>query len=173
MFEFVDEQDVEPVDNFFIDGPSSANWAVEIVKEERSRRDIFVEAAQDKIKHLQEQIQLATEKCDSSTAYLLFALNDYLDTVPAKMTKTLKQLELPGGKIVRTLAKKDYSYEPEKLVAYLQENAVDYIKSEPKAKWGEFKKDLEIQGDIVIRVSTGEVVECVKVVEKPSTCEVK
>ena len=58
----------------------------------------------------------------------------------------------------------------EKLLEYLREsNNEDYLQLTPKPMWGEFKKRLAIQGEVVIDTETGEVVECVTVNQNPDT----
>ena len=157
---------------FVIDSPEKADWAVEKVKERQAQRDLYIAAAEAKKREMEQKIAEETAKCDQDNGFLLAALDAYIDTVPAKETKTMRQLVLPSGKIVRKLAKLDYTYDDAALLAYLQENAPEYVESKPKAKWGEFKKALQISNGTVIRTDTGEVVEAVGVIEKPSTTEV-
>ena len=157
---------------FVIDTPEKADWAIEKIKERQAQRDIYIQAAEARVGELEQKIQEEKDKCGQDNAYLLFALNDYLDMVPAKETKTMRQLALPSGKIVRKLAKLDFAHDDESLLPYLQENAPEFVELKPKAKWAEFKKYLSIQEGTVIRTDTGEVVDAVSVIEKPAVTEV-
>lgn len=161
-----------PEQGFVIDNECKADWAIERIKEERQRLELFKQAARSRIEELEQKILLQKEKCDQRIAILLEALNTYLDTAPAKKTKTQCSLELPSGKLVRKLAKTDYQKDEEKLLMYLGENAPEYVKMEPKAMWGEFKKCLMIVDGQVMRADTGEVLDCVSAIEKPSSFDV-
>ena len=160
-------------EKFIVDTAQKANWAIKTIKEDRERRDLFISVAKGEIDKLNQQIADVTKECDNSTSFLLYGLNDYMLTAPAKETKTQRKLSLPSGDIIVKLSKKDYSYDDANLLKWLKSNATDYVENKPKAKWGEFKKDLNIVGDMVVRKSTGETVECIKLIDIPESCEVK
>lgn len=164
--------DGTPEQGFAIDNECKADWAIERIKEERQRLELFEQAARSRIEELEQKILLQKEKCDQRTAILLEALNAYLDTAPAKKTKTQYSLELPSGKLVRKLSKTDYQKDDKKLLMYLGENAPEYVKMKPEALWGEFKKYLTIVDGQVMRTDTGEILDCVSVIEKPSTFDI-
>ena len=46
---------------------------------------------------------------------------------------------------------------------------LEFIKTEEKPRWGDFKKRLEIMGGSVVDKETGEIVEGVTVETKPDT----
>lgn len=167
------EEIIVEQEKFVIDTASKADWAVGIIKEERQRRDLFIDVAKEKILTLQQQIKDAETKCDNSTSGLLFALSEYLDVAPAKKTKTRASLSLPSGKLIKKLAKQDYQYEEEKLLEYLKSNASEYVKTVEKSSWGEFKKDLEIADGLIMRKSTGEIVDCISVKDIEATFDVE
>ena len=166
-----EDNEIEPKD-FCIDNADKANWAIEKIKEERERLSLFEQVAKNKIGELEQQIIDQKEKCNQRTANLLEKLNIYLDTVPFKKSKTQYAFELPAGKLVRKLSKRDFQKDDDSLLKYLSENAPEYLKNEPKPMWGEFKKCLSIVGDQVIRIDTGEMIDCITVVEKPGTFDV-
>lgn len=163
----------EEQEKFSIDSVEKANWAIRKLKEAKQRRDLYNEAAKDEIERIKFNMERWNEKCDQESLPLLSALDQFLDTVPAKKGKTQISLELPAGKIVRKLPTQEYVRDELALVLWLQENAPDKVKTEAKAKWSELKKELEIQNGQVVWVTTGEVLTCVKVEERPGTVEVK
>lgn len=58
----------------------------------------------------------------------------------------------------------------EKLVQFLKDSGqLEFIKTEEKPRWGDFKKRLEIMGGSVVDKETGEIVEGVTVETKPDT----
>ena len=56
------------------------------------------------------------------------------------------------------------------LVQFLKASGnLEFIKTEEKPKWGDYKKRLEIVGGSVVDKETGEIVEGVQLIEKPDT----
>jgi len=172
---------------FKLNTPQLCDWAIEKIKEEKARCQMFVDVANSKIEILKEQIKEEQRKSESRNSYLLFKLNEYLDMdgVPAKTTKTSKKLVLPSGVIKRTLEKLDFEStcgtkelkKDEKLIAWAKDNAKEFIKTEESVLWGDLKKDLEIVPseigyDIMVK-STGEILDCLRVVEKPISVDVE
>ena len=155
------------------DSAEKADWAIEKIKEIRERRDMFINVAEQKIKTLKEQIEKQKESCDNQTSFFLEALNRYLDTVPAKKTKTQVSLELPAGKIVRKISHPDFLKDEARLLEYLKEDSSDFVTWTPKVKWAEFKKVLQIQDDSVVRTDTGEILDCIQVEMTPEQVDIK
>lgn len=164
-----DERDEQT--EFVIEDPRAANWAVMRVKEERARRDLFIDAAQAQIEHLNQQIQDKQQKCDQSTAYWLFKLDEYLNTAPAKRAKTQVSLDLPAGKLVRKLPRQEYIRDNELLAEILA--GTDYVDTKPVLRWAELKKDIDIVNGAVVLKTTGEVLEGIAVEEKPAAFDIK
>lgn len=157
---------------FIIDSPSKANWAVAIIKEARRRRDMFEEAAEAEIKRIQKGMEENDKRCENETAYLLSALGQYIETVPAKKTKTQKVFILPDGKLKKKFPSTVFKADEEKLLKYL-EGEDEYIKVTKEPKWGEFKKLLQLVNGKVVRTDTGEIVEGVLLEEKPAVFDVE
>lgn len=174
----IDTQCMEITENdkpFIIDSPDLANWAIEKLKEERARCDLFVEAAEAKITELKNQIYLKQVQCESGTSRLLEHLDNWLDTVPAKKTKTQLSLELPAGKIVRKLPSVSLEHDDDAIISSLSGSmfGAGYIEMKPKLKWADLKSIISIVDGVPIYSVTGEVAEGIKVVEKPATIDVK
>ena len=165
--------DVEELEQqeFSIDNADMANWAVEKIKEERARRDLFIEAAQSHIERLQQQIKDMSDKCNQRTGFLLIKLDEYLESVPAKETKTQKSLELPAGKLVRKLPIMDYVRDDKKLIESLKDTG--FVEMKPNLKWADLKKDLVVNDGIIMCGSTGEILDGITVEERPAIFDVK
>lgn len=161
----------EEQQEFIIGNPDTANWAVGRIKEERARRDIYIEAAQAHIQRLQDQIKEAEEKCENATRFLLFRLDEYLDLLPFKKTKTQQSFDLPAGKLVRKLPSIDYVRDNDKLTSALA--GTDYVEMKPSLKWAELKKSLTVVDGIVMLQTTGEVLDGIGLEEKPAMFDVK
>lgn len=159
-------------EQFTIDTPSKANWAIEKIKAAQKRCDIMKQACDDKIAELEAKKIQAEQRLVDETQYLVDMLLQYIPSLPTKKAKTQESIELPAGKLVRkypaqTLEKTD------DLLPYLQSNAPEFVEQTPKVKWKDFKSTLAIVDGHVIRTDTGEMLECVHVVDKPESLEVK
>ena len=172
----LEEDELEENQQFTIDTPSKADWAIEKIKIAQKKRDMFVETARERISYLQVQITNAEHKCEQDTSWLTHKLRDYFDEVDKQLlttTKTKLYLTLPSGKLIRTTQKAEMLRDGERLLKYVKENAPDYIKQNEEINWNELKKDLEIDGETVVRRSTGEVVDGITVELSESEFEIK
>lgn len=160
-------------DGFYIDSPAKADWAIRKIKEERERRDLYIDAANSEIDDLNHKIELAQEKCDKNTEYLLFLLNQYLDTVPAKKANTQMSFDLPSGKLIRKFAKRDFSRDDKTLLNYLRDSCPEYIRTKQEINWEDLKKDITIESNMVVRKSTGEIIPGISIVEKSEKFDIK
>ena len=170
-FEFPTEQE-EP-STWKISDEATADWAIRQIKAERARRDIYINAAKEHIASLNDKITHMQEQCDKKTAFLLSRLNDNLDVLPVKKTKTQVSFDLPSGKLVRKNSYQSFERDDAKLMEYVHCSSPELIKIKEEIDWSSLKKDLDIVNGIVVRKSTGEVVTGVSVIEKPETFDVK
>lgn len=149
---------------------STADWAVQKIADERSEFARIEALAAEKIAGINEKLEAARRRCENGTAYLTSKLAEYFETVPHKKTKTKHSYRLLSGTLVRKIGAASMDHDDEKLLEYLREsNNEDYIQLTAKPMWGEFKKRLQIQGEVVIDTETGEIVEGVTVNQKPDT----
>lgn len=159
---------------FVIDTPSKANWAIGKIKEARQRRDIFNETAENEIEVLYQKIESNNKKFERETAFLLSCLAEYMENLPTQKAKTQETFVLPNGKLKRKFAKSVLKPNEDKLIEYLQEQQeTEYIKTNSYANWEAFSKLLTIQDGKVVRTDTGEIMDCISVVEKPETFDIE
>lgn len=160
-------------EQFTISDASTADWAIEQIKQEQDRMEMFEEVIKIKIEELKNQLKEEKEKSVNSTSFLRHKLADYIsnENVPSKETKTQISLKLPSGtvKVVKSKLKLvNDKANANELLEYCKENAQDFVKTEESVMWGELKKTLSIQmiGDEPVVVNQdGEIVDCVKVEE--------
>lgn len=168
----MEERNIE--EEFQIDSPEKAEWAIKKIKEAQKRRDIFLQICESEEKELLGKKEKAQQDYENETSYLLQKLNAYMDELPCKKTKTQMSFDFPSGKAVRKLEKIDYEKDEKSLLAWLEINGKDFVEYVPKIKWAELKKQLVIVGDgVVVRQDTGEQVEGVTTVTKPSKFDIK
>lgn len=155
---------------FIIDTPQKCEWAIEKVKDEQKRYELFEEAIKSKIELLKEQLKEEKQKMENKTSWLKWKLNDYLDSdgVPAKKTKTSMSLKMPSGQIVRKMPKLEYIpitpgckkiNEDETLIKYCKDKLPEAINTIESVKWNELKKTLKITQEEVVDIETGKVEE--------------
>jgi len=173
-FEELDEElfgEEQEDTGFAIDSPDKANWAVQKVKDEQERCALFVDAAVAEMARLKRHIDEANAKCTANTLFFMAHLNDYLDTVPAKKSKTQLSLDLPAGRIVRKLGGVKYDRCDDALVSALE--GTEYVKSVPALKWAELKKALTVVDGVAMLAETGQVLEGITVTNTPDILEVR
>lgn len=132
-----------------------ADWACRKIAEEKAELDRIRELAEAQIQKIEEK------------------LAEYFETVPHKATKTKESYRLLSGTLTRKYGGAQMKQDDAQLVQYLKDSGqLEFIKTEEKPKWGEFKKRLEIMGGSVVDKETGEIVEAVQIIEKPDTFSV-
>lgn len=148
----------------------AADWAVAKIAEERAELARIQALADEQIRRIKDKVQAAEKRCQNGTAYLTSKLAEYFRTVPHKKTKTTESYRLLSGTLKMKRGGVSLKQDDEKLLEYLRASGrEDFIQTTEKARWGEFKKQLEIIGDQVVDKASGEIVEGVAVIENPDT----
>lgn len=171
--EYTEFETVEEGKTFDITDDSTAEWALKKVlaaQKERTRLMDLITAEREELDRKEELIE---KRYESDTSYLLSKLNEYLDKVELKKTKTQGSYQLLSGKLVRKFAKKKLVPNKEALLEWCKLNAPDFVKHTEEAMWGDIKGKFDIVGDSVICTETGECVSCVGIEETPMTFDVK
>ena len=118
----------------------------------------------------EEKVAAAERRFQNGTRFLTGKLAEYFETVPHKTTKTKASYRLLSGTLTRKFGGTTMKQDDEKLVQFLKDSGqLEFIKTEEKPRWGDFKKRLEIMGGSVVDKETGEIVEGVTVETKPDT----
>lgn len=150
------------MDNFEITNDELAEWALGKIKEETEERDRLLALVDAKRQDLILQEQDIIDRCDKSTSFLRYKLQQYMGTVKCKSTKTQDSYQLLSGKLIRKKPSVDYKVDKDELVAWLMEHEyADLIKVDVYPMWGEVKKKLtgDPETGIVMISDTGEVVD--------------
>lgn len=142
---------------FIVDDDGKAMWVLERVKEAEIEANSI-------ISHCERQIQIAKDKLVQRKAFWVSKLEPYFDSVPKHTTKTQQSYKLPNGSLVRKAGGVVYTPQSDVLCAYLKRSGLsEFVKVEETPKWGEYKKRVLTNGDILIDSETGEVVQGVEV----------
>ena len=147
-----------------------ADWACRKIAEEKAELDRIRELADAQIQKIEEKVAAAERRFQNGTRFLTGKLAEYFETVPHKTTKTKASYRLLSGTLTRKFGGTTMKQDDEKLVQFLKDSGqLEFIKTEEKPRWGDFKKRLEIIGGSVVDKETGEIVEGVTVETKPDT----
>ena len=153
---------------------SATDWAVQKIAEERAELARIEVLAAEQIARINEKVEAARRRCENGTAFLTSKLAEFFETVPHKETKTKHSYRLLSGTLAKKLGGATMEKDDDKLLEHLRSSGnTQYIQQTEKPMWGEYKKRLEIQGELVIDKQTGEIVDGVKVIEKPATFSVE
>lgn len=164
----MDIKDFEQQEKFVIDDDKKADWAVKKIAEEKAERDRLVELAKAEIEELKAKIEWIETAYNDRTGFLKSQLAEYFRAVEHKETKTKETYKLLNGTLEMKKARQEIRHDDGALLEYFRNNGMaQYIKTTEKPMWAEFKKSLEIAGDIVVNTDTGEQVECLTVEEIP------
>ena len=176
----------EQNEEFQITDAKTADWAIGKIAEERKRRDFFVDCAKAEIEKLKQQIEDAERKCENATNFLSGKLGQFLELeeVPKKKATTQWSVQLPAGKIVKKLAKKEYvmadggavtsAKSNETFLAEVREIDPAFIKTKEEVDWSALKKKLTMDDDGgVMLKDTGEYIDSLTTKETLPSIEIK
>ncbi len=168
-----DEAEDAPRPAWRITDDGCADWACRKIAEEKAELDRIRELADAQIQKIEEKVAAAERRFQNGTRFLTGKLAEYFETVPHKTTKTKASYRLLSGTLTRKFGGASMEKDDDKLVEFLKASGnLEFIETEEKPKWGEYKKRLEIMGGSVVDKETGEIVDGVKAIEKPDTFSV-
>lgn len=174
--EELESKTVEEIEKpaFVIDDDEKADWALRKIAEEKQEYDRIHDLADNQIRVIEEKVEVAERRFNQRTSYLQSLLGQYFVKVPHKKTKTQETYQLLSGKLVLKLPRVKTNYDKEDLLQFLKDNSYqNYIETEEKAKWGEFKKLLDLSSGTAIIKETGEVVDCITLEDTPMEFKVE
>lgn len=174
FLQHLDDGQDEDGKEFKIDNDKKADWALNIIAEERKEAERLKELAKQQIEEIEMKIKYIEEKSERKTAFLKSCLAQYFETVPHKATKTQETYKLLSGSLIFELPKQNMVKDDDKLLEYFHSNGMkEFIKIKESPAWEEFKKQLEVIDGNVVDTATGDVIDAVKVEESAGIFDVK
>lgn len=160
---------------FVIDSDEKADWALRKISEDQQEFERIKAIAESQIMELQMRIAQEQAKVESKTSFLKGCLRSYFETVPHKSTKTQESYRLLSGSLVKKVAtQKIVRPDDEDLIKYLRDSGQDcMIRVEEKPAWADLKKNLQIIDGNVVDMSTGAIMDILKVEEVPEAFDIK
>lgn len=159
--------------DFVIDNDTKAEWAIRKIREAQNEHDRIHALIDAEAKRLLERIEKNNKKLDADTSYLKYLLNNYMNTVKCKETKTQRSYQLLSGKLVRKKGTIDFIRDENKLLEWTQANKPDLVKTEYSVDWSTLKKTLTVTPKGEVITDEGELLDCITTEVKPDKFEIK
>ena len=157
---------------FRIDTPEKAEWALLKIREEMATARSDIEVHENMIRYYQDKVKQIKDSAEHRTGNLKSMLFEYFQTVPRKATKTQEVYSLPSGKLKLKYQSPEYKRDEPALLQWLKDRGMaEYIQTKETPQWGELKKATQTVGDKV--VMDGEILEGVEVIEREPVFEVE
>lgn len=146
-----------------------AEKALVSLKADREEKERMVNVCNQMILEYQAKIQGLENNYSEKEDFIKHTLQAYMETVETKETKTQHSYKLPSAKLIYKNSTQAIEKDDKKLLECIDEQ---YIKTERKIDWANYKKGLKIVEGNVIN-NDGEIVEGVNVVEKEGEFQIK
>lgn len=139
-----------------------ANIYIEEIKELENDIERLDSVCKKRIEMLQNETMKKITEIKHSIRFKKDELRAFLTTVKTKDTKTMKKYTLPSGELRVKKSKTTLVHDDKQILIWAEHHAKDLIKETiaKKLDWANLKNDIEIQGDTLVRKSTGEIIEC-------------
>lgn len=164
-----------PDSGFVIDSDVKAEWAVRKIRERRRECERIVALCNMQKAFYTDQAMKEQQQAERDNAYLMDLLAAYFETVPHRRTKTTESYRLAIGVLKRVQPspeiRRDNSRED--LLAWVKNNAPQFLKVTEDVDWAGLKKECEITEDGAIYRETGELVAGVEVVPRAARFDVE
>lgn len=148
------------------------------LSEKQKESGRVIKTARDEIVELEKIGKMAEDQYNSLEAKIGRLLMEYVleevDPEDRKETDTQLKYKVARGEIIIKKEKKDFNKLSDAETEVLSKKFPDFVKSEPKFQWGEFKKNLEIteEGKVIFK-PTGEVTADVPTVDTEKSVSIK
>jgi phage host-nuclease inhibitor protein Gam len=163
----VDIENEEQREGWKITDDSSADWALDKIREAQAEYRRFEMVVNDKIGQLKEALEIEKERMEKEVGFFEYKLMEYFQKVPHKATKTQEVYKLPSGRLMKKYRAPKIVRDDDKLVEWLEKNQMlELVKIKKSADWATLKKETEIVGERVISKNTGEVIAGVTAIEQ-------
>lgn len=141
---------------------ADADWQIEriaAIKTDLRRKEM---AAQNKIAQIQAWLDKEKEVAEKEISFREMKLREYFDSLPAKAikeTKTQKSYKLPSGVLKLKYRGPEIIRDDAKLLAWVKQNKPRFVKVKESVDWSGLKELTKIDGDKVIDIQTGEIID--------------
>lgn len=140
----IELETVEQYEGFKIDSIDSLNWAFRKLAAYQAQKQEIQNLAKNERDRIDYWEKGELKSINDSMSYFQSKIQEYHSQILAEDGKK-KTLSTPYGKSkAKTSKAQPEKQDEEKLMAFVEENELDFIKTEKKLQWGELKKALQI-----------------------------
>lgn len=162
----------DKTDNFVVDDESTADWALQKIKENKEKIREKEDIAEERVYQIEQWLAREKEKLEDGINYLEGLLGNYA-AQRKEDEPDLKTISLPFGKIQYRKQRAKWKYDDDKLTDFAEQNMPDVVQTKKKVNKNDLKKKCKIINGKVINTETGEVVEGVEVEERGEKLKIK
>ena|GEM_PF-665919 len=174
LHEFMDlEDDLQRVSTeeetgraFRIRSLEQADWAVRKIARLEARRQECRDLVETESAKLAAWLKKQEEEADRERSFFDSLLRDYLEE-QRQQDPRLKTIKLPHGKVGLRKQQPEYIRDNDQLLTWLRANRPELVKVKAEPDWAGVKAAATVLGDIMADPDTGEVIEGIRVVERP------
>lgn len=146
-------EEVEEKEEWEIKSDEDAEWWIEKKAENLAEVRRYKISIENKINLLKEKLDKAKNEEKNILANRDFYLQKYFETIDEKQlkkTKTQEKYRLPSLDLVKNIRGPEYIRKEKELVEWLEKTkALDYIKTKKTSNWGELKKEITVENNII------------------------
>jgi len=163
---------------FIIDNDSKANWALRKIRHMKKKQNKNKELAKSQIEKIQKEIdeiehwlEKENEKIQNNIDFMKSKLKNYAMELKDE-NPDLKTHSLPFGSLQFRQKRPKWNYDNDKLLKFAESNLEEAVKVKKKVDKRKLKKKSEVVGNKAVLEDTGEVIDGIKVVQRPEKFKV-
>lgn len=128
----------------------------------------LMEIASRQIQQIEMKRKGIADEYDNKIEWQKSRLETFFEDKPKAVTKTQQSYRLFSGKLIRKARQPEFVRDEKTIITWLVDhNMTEYAVAEWHVKWDSFKRRLSVQGEGAIDAETGEVVDGIRVFERP------
>ncbi len=166
-------------EGFIIDSDKKASWAMRKIRKMKKKQKENEELSESQIKEIQKEINKIKEWLDKENGkiqdnidFLKNKLKSYAMELKEK-NSDLKTHNLPFGALKFRKQRPKWNYDEEKLKEFVENNLEEALKVKKKVSKRKLKSKAEVANNKAVIKDTGEVIEGVKIVQRPEKLKVE
>lgn len=166
-------------EGFVVNDDNKATWCLRKIKHFKNKQENNKELAEKQINEIKKEIREVEQwleeensKLDNSIEFMESKLYSYAQQL-RREDPELKTYKLPFGQLQFRKQRPKWKYDNDKLLSFAEEKYKALIKVKRSVDKRKLKSQAKIIGGKVIIEKTGEVIEGVKVIERPEKFKVK
>ena len=174
----VDNTSQNESEGFVVDNDKKATWCLRKIKHMTEKQSENEKLAKEQIAEIEEEIKEVrrwleeeNSRLDNNIGFMETKLENYAHRL-REDDPDLKTHKLPFGSLKFRAQRPKWKYDDDKLLNFAEDAMADVIKIKKKVDKRKLKKRLEVVDGKAIIKDTGEIVEGIKVTDRPEKFKV-